>query len=91
MSETSFIDPALYTALKADELRLVALQPGKDDDTIECKIEHSTFEASKEEYRYKALSYMWGSINELRPVSIDSTTSYVRENLWWALYYLRSK
>ncbi|KAE8444215.1 hypothetical protein EG329_000812 [Mollisiaceae sp. DMI_Dod_QoI] len=91
MAECDSASLIQYSPLKADELRLVALQPGEDDDIIECKIEHLTFEASREERQYKALSYMWGSPNEARSISIDSRTCYIRQNLWWALYFLRSK
>lgn len=84
--------PLVYSAaLKAGELRLVALQPGEQNDALECKIEYSTFKASQEERKYNALSYMWGSPDELRELSIDGRTFPVRENLWWALYHLRVK
>ncbi|KIM97328.1 hypothetical protein OIDMADRAFT_89642, partial [Oidiodendron maius Zn] len=79
-----------YSPLNPDQLRLVALQPGHKHDSIECKIECATFKFAKEKYKYKALSYMWGSPDKLRPISINGDTFHVRENLWWALYHLRS-
>lgn len=52
---------------------------------IKCKMEYITL-GTKE---YGALSYTWGSPDELRTISLDGKTCYVRQNLWLALRGLR--
>jgi hypothetical protein len=69
-------------------IRLVVLQPPKEDDILECNIINTTLNVKKEsqggldESEYEALSYTWGSPDVLRVIFIDGQTCSVRENLW---------
>jgi hypothetical protein len=86
------VHPIIYRPLKAEEIRLIALQSGKrSDESIECKMEYKTLGASGQDQEYDALSYTWGSPEEPRTISLDGKTCSVRKDLWWALYNLRSR
>jgi hypothetical protein len=41
------------------------------------------------DFRYKALSHVWGPENPTRDIRLNVKTERVRENLWLALRYLR--
>jgi hypothetical protein len=83
--------PITYHPLKDDEIRIVALQPWIDDDTVQCHILHMTIATAKEQ-GYEALSYTWGSPESPRAhITIDGASCEVRENLQSALYHLRRK
>ena len=84
------IQPISYRPLRVDEIRLISLQPGKKADAIECKLEYEEFQTAKEQ-KYEALSYTWGSPDNLRTITLDNKTCQVRENLWWALFSLRKE
>lgn len=84
------IESIPYARIKPGEIRLVALQPGEKHDAIECKIDHSILGADGDK-NYNALSYMWGSPDAFRVISVDGRSVQVRENLWSALIHLRSK
>ena len=92
-----------YTALDSSksEIRLVHLQPRHVSSTLDlaiplCKQENIICElvtkSLSETLVYEALSYEWGPQNEPGasfPITINGTVQEVRENLWWALFYLR--
>ncbi|KAF2800797.1 hypothetical protein K505DRAFT_227864, partial [Melanomma pulvis-pyrius CBS 109.77] len=84
------IQPVSYRPLDVDEIRLVAVQPGTKTDTIKCEMVYSSFSTAREQ-QYEALSYTWGSPDELRTIILDGAACQVRENLWWALYHLRKE
>lgn len=72
-----------YTYMPLDSfsqsIRLVALQPSSGSNTIECKL-HTV--ALTDCPSYIALSYTWGSPENLVSIHIDGKELFVRENLW---------
>jgi hypothetical protein len=71
------------------EIRVVILKPGTKSAPIECELEHvPTSKESKPSY--KALSYTWGSPEIRKTIRLQGITVQVRENLWQALYHIRS-
>jgi hypothetical protein len=69
------------------EIRLILLQPGELSGDIECNILLASLHKNPE---YEALSYEWGSPkSQMLPIKLDGHAYHVRENLWWALHYLR--
>ncbi|KAI0597439.1 heterokaryon incompatibility protein-domain-containing protein [Biscogniauxia sp. FL1348] len=77
-----------YSALDLDEpqIRLVTLQPGGWSDRIRCTIHVVPFDGQQ---AYEALSYVWGSPDQVRPISLNGHVFQVTENLWLALRRLR--
>jgi hypothetical protein len=71
------------------EIRLVILKPGTKSAPIECDLEHVPT-SKKSRPLYKALSYTWGSPEIKKTIRLRGMTVQVRENLWQALYHLRS-
>ena len=83
---------SFYTALHEDgsEIRLVRLLPGKGSDPIRCWLDGVRL--NKEHTpRYKALSYTWGAPGATRVIELSGTDLTITENLWQALYHLRSR
>jgi hypothetical protein len=71
------------------EIRVVILKPGTKSAPVECDLEHvPTSKRSKPSY--KALSYTWGSPEIRKTIRLQGMAVQVRENLWQALYHLRS-
>jgi hypothetical protein len=75
------------TLQETDEIRLLQLQPGSGSDIINCTFSHVRL---SENPQYEALSYMWGPEHDLRMIEINEGFHYIRENLWQALWSLRS-
>jgi hypothetical protein len=71
------------------EIRVVILKPGTKSAPIECDLEHVPT-SKKSRPSYKALSYTWGSPEIRKTIRLRGMTVRVRENLWQALYHLRS-
>jgi Heterokaryon incompatibility protein (HET) len=87
-----------YTPLNGDsgeEMRLVFLLPGDEWSTICCQLRTSALPSDKidqgDTSSYAALSYVWGHTNHDRSILLEEKPVLVRENLWMALFYLRSK
>ena len=80
-----------YRPLGPNQIRFVALQPRDLTDNVTCTLEYTALRTDDSDRlsQYEALSYTWGSPLELREISIDGQIYHVRENLYWALYYLR--
>ncbi|RDW91026.1 hypothetical protein BP5796_02191 [Coleophoma crateriformis] len=80
----------------AGEIRLIELLPGDEWSPIECILRivalpiNDTGKTGAEPV-YSAVSYTWGSIDRRRSVKLDGKSMSVRENLWMALFYLRSR
>ncbi|KAE9365621.1 HET-domain-containing protein, partial [Stipitochalara longipes BDJ] len=88
--------PFAYKPLSrdVDSIRLLTLQPsdqepakGKTNPEVRCKLSHVTF---AEKPQYQALSYTWGDPHHLKEIILDGVRVKVRENLFWALFHLRS-
>lgn len=72
------------------EIRVFTLKPGRRSSPIECSLRHVMTDKGSHP-SYKALSYTWGSPENLRTILLDGIRVQVRENLWQALYHLRSE
>jgi len=83
-------DTFIYTALEdpTQDGRLITLYPSAADGSIVCDMMDVKI-ASMPNFRYEALSYVWGPENPTREIHINGKTKCVRENLWLALRHLR--
>ncbi|KAE8451448.1 hypothetical protein EG329_004077 [Mollisiaceae sp. DMI_Dod_QoI] len=87
MAETSFCYDNLDR--NEDEIRLISLHPSKDPSAeIECNIIHFRL---YDHPKYDALSYMWGSVTDNKPIHISGKDFQVGQNLYHALLQLRHK
>ncbi|RYP77989.1 hypothetical protein DL771_000848 [Monosporascus sp. 5C6A] len=77
-----------YDALpQADSLRLLNLLPGKGASKIACTL---TTAGLSDNPTYEALSYTWGNPKfPWHSISLNGKDFSVRDNLFWALLYLR--
>ncbi|KAE9363923.1 HET-domain-containing protein [Stipitochalara longipes BDJ] len=77
---------------RSDSIRLLGLLPNKDETApIQCEVfEYSVQESSKENHLYEALSYVWGSPETPKSISIGKHSLPVTANLHAALSRLRN-
>ena len=77
----------------SDNIRLLRLMPHKDETApIQCELfEYSLQESSKGTHLYEALSYVWGSLEPPKFISIDKHNLRVTKNLHAALSRLRDR
>ncbi|ORY14944.1 heterokaryon incompatibility protein-domain-containing protein [Clohesyomyces aquaticus] len=68
----------IYRPLKRDEIRLLILNPGTEDEPTECYLEHYPVGSAKP---YLALSYVWGSTENPGSILLDGCTFQVTANL----------
>lgn len=68
------------------EIRLLLLSPGLEDDEMQCSLKHVLLSSKPE---YEALSYAWGSSAKPRGVVCDDMEIPITESLFVALRYLR--
>ncbi|PMD51488.1 HET-domain-containing protein [Hyaloscypha bicolor E] len=73
------------------EIRVITLHPGIRTTPIHCSLTHITTNSKSNKPIYKALSYTWGTAEAPKTISLDGMQVQVRENLWQALYHLRSE
>lgn len=80
--------PDIYTSLDKSrgQIRLLHLLPGDVDDEICCTLEVVSLDDVPD---YEALSYVWGSPNQLTHIKFDGHTFQVRKNLRRALTGIR--
>ncbi|KAF4624510.1 hypothetical protein G7Y89_g13661 [Cudoniella acicularis] len=70
------------------QIRLVHLQPRASSDHIQCTLHLG--DLNDDRCIYEALSYEWGDAQRPRSsIKLDGKDFFVRENLYWALSYLR--
>lgn len=69
--------------ISIDSIRLLVLDPG---NLISGALYHTSF---SELPSYSALSYLWGTSEETKPILINGVFLDVRMNLWHALSHLR--
>lgn len=81
-------DKIPYQKLRKDEIRLLVLKPGAENEPIQCHI--NTVNRSSEP-AYQALSYMWGSDKYPKYIDVSGATVAVGKNLWNALKSLQLK
>ncbi|KAI0914902.1 heterokaryon incompatibility protein-domain-containing protein [Ustulina deusta] len=70
----------------SDEIRLLTLDPGLDDDEISCTLNHYNLTNNP---KYEALSYTWGDTTNEGRITVDGRPFVVSANLETALRYLR--
>jgi hypothetical protein len=73
------------------EIRVITLYPGSRTTPINCSLTHITTNSKSTKPIYKALSYTWGTAEGPKTIALDGMQVQVRENLWQALYHLRSE
>ncbi|EUC43544.1 hypothetical protein COCMIDRAFT_100602 [Bipolaris oryzae ATCC 44560] len=73
--------------LRAGEIRVLWLQPGRWTDPIVCELSNAKIEV----VQYRALSYVWGSQFDQRFVRLNGRSYPVTLNLESALRHLRAK
>ncbi|KAH8592042.1 heterokaryon incompatibility protein-domain-containing protein [Bisporella sp. PMI_857] len=77
----------LYTSLAHDDdIRLLQLHSKEKFPSIQCSLICSNL---RDKPNYEALSYMWGSQDDLKTITIDGRDCVVRKNLWEALVHLQ--
>lgn len=95
----STIEVFKYVPFKnnAVEIRLLILFPGEEWSTIRCGIQtvalnqKETLGAYHSALPYSALSYAWGQPQYGRSIILEGKVATLRETLWIALFYLRSR
>ena len=77
-----------YARLRAGEIRLLILPPGKPLDEIDCRIIHREL---KSKPAFEALSYVWGSVDNSLTATCDPSGRWlsITQNLAKALKALR--
>lgn len=80
-------------SLGADSIRLLRLMPNEDKEApIQCKLHNYALQRSGERaHLYEALSYVWGSTENLKSVLIDGCDLPITINLHNALSRLRDR
>ncbi|KAK3363991.1 heterokaryon incompatibility protein-domain-containing protein, partial [Lasiosphaeria hispida] len=82
--------PYTYTSLQTGSVRLLRLLPNSDRNSrIECQLITFSMLDSGSTHPYEALSYVWGSEDNKKPVYMDGGELYVTANLHAALSRLR--
>ena len=74
-----------------DSIRLLQLLPKKDDPTnLRCELfEHSLHYTDSLPHLYEAVSYVWGSTEDLQSIIVDNCSLDVTRNLYELLLRLR--
>lgn len=80
----------MYSRLDSSrrEIRLLRLLAGSETDSIKSELFTTSLDCPDE---FEALSYVWGSTNDSRPITIGKEAKYVTENLEMALRHLRHR
>ncbi|PYH87748.1 hypothetical protein BO71DRAFT_278381, partial [Aspergillus ellipticus CBS 707.79] len=68
------------------EIRLLALEPGRDEDIIRCQLKHVFLSDNP---KYEALSYVWGDPNEQDYIYCNGKQVRIGKELFNALKSLR--
>lgn len=71
-----------------DSIRLLVLHPASppSPSVVRCRLIHTNFGSKPS---YEAVSYTWGDDNLSKTIILNDIEISVRENLYWALYYMR--
>ncbi|KAM0158435.1 hypothetical protein ACHAPG_004113 [Botrytis cinerea] len=79
--------------LDSDSIRLLGLMPDKDlTSPIHCRLhDYSLRESDRGIHLYEALSYVWGSLENLKVVYVNNRSLSVTANLYAALLHLRDR
>jgi hypothetical protein len=76
---------SVITGLK-DQIRILDLLPGKEEDEVECELRVVTLGAEE----YEAVSYVWGDLLQGKIIKVDGIEQAVTESLYTALHRLRN-
>lgn len=77
-----------YAALEPDEIRLLKVLPGSNDDLISVMLEHSSLKSLP---KYHAVSYVWGTDFHPSPVLVHGYPVTITSNLHAALWEFRRR
>lgn len=77
----------IYSPLNQDEIRLIKLHRGKQDDMIRCSI--SVVQQHKAP-SFEALSYVWGTCANTKTILLNGIQYRITQRLQEAMLYLRS-
>ena len=80
----------LYSLLQPDDIRILVLLPGSNNDLIQCSLEYAK-RGPEGGIPYEALSYMWGPPTPIKAITLDDRPMPIRENLWKGLKSLRDE
>ncbi|KAL8366330.1 hypothetical protein RB595_004885 [Gaeumannomyces hyphopodioides] len=80
-----------YTSLPEGSVRILRLLPSSNQESrIECQLITSMLDSGRTP-PYEALSYVWGSENDKKPIYVDGKELRVTANLHVALSHLRHR
>ena len=89
---TSPVHPRRSSAIKSvltglkDQIRILDLLPGKEEDDVECELRVVTLGAEE----YEAVSYVWGDLVQGKIIKVDGIEQAVTASLYAALLRLRN-
>jgi hypothetical protein len=88
--QTSKALSCTYQPLQHDEIRILRLLPGNEEDTICCTLQHRLISSS--EPTYIALSWAWGTPTKLRrEIKVNGESHNIWPSLFVALLELRKR
>ena len=83
--------PQFYTYVplntEAQEIRAITLHPGSFSDEIACDIRQVSLD---DDPVYEALSYTWGSLDDMVAIKLNGSTFLITQNFESALRHLRT-
>ena len=85
-AEARFLPP--LSTHDSRQIRLLSIRPATDDVPITCDVDVVTLTDRPE---YLAISYSWGSPDEVENICINGTSVVVRRNCHYALWQLRHR
>ncbi|KAF5595051.1 heterokaryon incompatibility 6 OR allele [Fusarium pseudocircinatum] len=95
MSVNGEVCATIYKPLdnSRQEIRLLTLLPPRDGDAnIHCTLSHAVLNnASSENPKYEALSYVWGEPDFSEPIILNNHTFYITPSLKYILSCLRQR
>ncbi|KAL8707627.1 MAG: hypothetical protein Q9220_007365 [cf. Caloplaca sp. 1 TL-2023] len=76
-------------ALDHNHFRLLTLDPGDDEELVQCYLEMLSVPQAKDEHDYEAMSYAWGSTEAMADVLCNGRKLHITQDLKTALKHLR--
>lgn len=80
--------PYVYETLLPDEIRILVLSPGQEDDPLRATLETVSVQ---DDPKYKAISYCWGDPVFPHVLQLPQGQLYITESLYGALKRFRSE
>ena len=80
-----------YYQLSQTSIRLLRLLPSdKDANKLRCELfEYPLGNSDKPSYPYEALSYVWGSEDKPKSITVNNQNLHITQNLYMALLHLQ--